>query len=636
MDKGEATDDKIVQTQIKCQNTKLLHVLKAIAKGSTHIKARKLEKILEETAHPADVYYQIGHAFLIKEQFHHACDYFAKAKAIIPQNETVLFALGQCYQKLNALDEAINYYQQVIAINTAHEGAYALLSVILYEKNDLEAAKKTIVAWIHQHPGAATAYHLFGSIFLRNKAYHDAITYFKQALQFDMSHYEAMVNLGQCYLYLGDNQQANTYLLRALSINDGYAAVHTYYGICQLNQRQFDVAKTHLEKAIVLDNSNALSYANLSVALQYLFCFGSGNKAMQQALRCDNTVARFYAQFAQNLLWQNYPEKAIKSCNRALQLDPNCHLARRLWGQAQLHLGNYMQAWPAYFIESQQAKSLLPNCPVWDGKPFPGKLLLVYWDVKTEEAILLMRYLPLLLGRYGRQIMVACTDALIPLFNRLPCVQRVVSLSQDLSKVSDIHLQVPISTLVAHLATVTENLPPALPDLSQCAKGQIWMHLLQRYGDASHLKIGVSTMGAASPDPAQTIPFTVFSTLVRGLKKADVFNLTPYQSEKQRQTAELLGIYDVGTHEYATMCAIIEQLDMVITSDNWVAHLACTLNKPVYVILPFTAKWYWRCHTRGRAWYPSARIYQQTIPKKWKKLIANILDSIRHDRLPQV
>lgn len=627
MDKGGISSDEMKQLNAEDQDRQLETILQQISTGSVHIKSHQLEKILQRNAHPGNVYYQIGYAFLKATRFEQALDYFLKAKNIMAHNEYVLFALGQCYQQGDALDEAIDHYEQVLKVNAAHEGAHALLSMALYEKGELEQAKRAAINWIHQHPGTAAGYHLLGSIFLRGKAYHDAIAYFKQALQFDRGHYEAIVNMGQCYLYLGDNRQADTYLRRALSINEHHAMVQAYYGICQLNQHHFEIAKTHLEKAITLDEGNALAYANLSVTLQYLSCFGSSNKAMQQALKCDNTVAHFYAQFAQNLLWQHHPEKAIKSCHRALQLDPNANLARTLWAQAQLHLGDYTSAWPAYFIENRQQNPLLPNCPVWNGKPFPGRLLLVYWDIKTEEAILFMRYLPLLLGRYGRQIAVACADPLMPIFHKLPCVKRVFSLSDDLSKVSDIDLQAPISLLPEMLASVTGQHPPAVPDLSHCEKEQTWAHLLQQYGDPSHLKIGLSVMGAMLPNPAQTIPFAVFSTLVSHLRRADVFNLTPYQSEKQRETGQSLGIYDISTHEYDTICAVIKQLDIVITSDNVVAHLAGTLNKPVYVILPFAAKWYWR-GADGQVWYPSARIYQQRVPKQWKKMIANILDSI--------
>ena len=87
-------------------------------------------------------------------------------------------------------------------------------------------------------------------------------------------------------------------------------------------------------------------------------------------------------------------------------------------------------------------------------------------------------------------------------------------------------------------------------------------------------------------------------------------------------------MHDIGTRDVIALSAIIDQLDIIITSDNIVAHLAGALNKPVYLILPFSAKWYWLCHDDIALWYPGVRIHQQPVPNQWKDVIGSVLKSV--------
>lgn len=611
----------------------LQHLLKAINTNQSDINEIKLNDIVKHSAHPSDVYYQVGLTYFNHHHRQKACHYFEKAKKLSPENITILFALAQSYEQLNQIAQAITYYQQILSLNPDHTNTHACLSLAYYQTNQLAEAKTATINWIKNTPNMAAAYNLLGSIYLKSQTYDEAISQFKQAIQFDITHYDAMVNLGQCYLHFGDYAQADQYLFRALKMDPNQSMVHVYYGLSQLNQRAFMLSKKHLETAIALDPNNALAHANLSVVLQSLFCFGSSNKAMRMALQKNRTDPHFYTQFASNLLWQNHPEKTILSCQRALQLTPDYSPAQTLLGEAQLQMGDYSHsAWSAYMHSHGQSPPLLKDCPEWNGKPFPGKLLLVHWDIKTEEAILLLRYLPLLY-QYGHHIAVACPEPLMPIIKLLSCVKQVFSLAEDFNKQSAFALQLRASQLPHMLAEKTKGNPPTLPEYSH--ESNKWSHCLAKYGQPHRLKIGFATMGAISPNPAQDVPFGFFTLLARYLKRADRFNLTPYQNQTERQTGEALGIYDTSSHELTLMCAMIDQLDILITSDNLVAHLAGMRNKTVYVILPFTAKWYWKKESNQSLWYPTARIYQQTIPKKWKPVADAMLKDIQSQFIKQ-
>ena len=406
------------------------------------------------------------------------------------------------------LDDAIANYKKALAIEPKHGESLACLSFGYYEQNELDLAERATVNWIKACPTLASAYNLLGSVYLKRKAYHDALSQFRQALQFDVSHYEAIVNLGQTCMYLYQYQEADTYLKRALMINANSSIVHTYYGINALNQRKFKLARHHLEKAVVLDVDNALAYANLSVVLQYCYCFGSGNAAMREALTRNNKEANFYVQFATNLLLQNHPNKAIKSCQRALQLEPTHKMAHKLLGESLLGVGAYAKAWEEYTWHLQQNTTslLLSDCPCWNGKPFPGKLLLVYWDIQTEEAVLLLRYLPLL-ANYGRRVAVACSVTLMPILKQMPDIEHVWSLETDFTRTQTVDLQVPVSLLPALLNTTRETIPAEFPYLPISEDmHRTWESILQHYPQ-NNLKIGLSWMPAVSPNPAQDVPF---------------------------------------------------------------------------------------------------------------------------------
>ncbi|MCD6055286.1 MAG: hypothetical protein K0R12_248 [Gammaproteobacteria bacterium] len=605
--------------------------LQAIQVGNTELAEQDLFQIIQHAANPGESYYNIGMAFLEHNHPDKAKDYLVKACHLIPNVCDSFFHLGQCHQKLGELEEAVAHYKSALMVDPKHAEALAYLSLVYYQLNALDLAERATVNWLHAYPTVAAAYNLLGSIYLRRKAYRDAVSQFAQALQFDVTYYEAIVNLGQTNMYLCRYQEAEHYLTRALAIDDRSSLLHTYYGINSLNQRKFKLAKQCFDRAILLDKNNALAYANLSVVLQYHYQFGSGNRAMRQALMLNNKDPSFYIQFAGNLILQNQPEKAIKSAKRALQLSSKEQKAHTLLEQTFLSLGYYEDAWQKRSSVLQQNSLLLgERCLLWNGKPFPGKLLLVYCDTVTEEAILLLRYVPLL-ANYGRRIALAGSLTLMPLLEQFPHIEQVWLLESDLSKISGVDFQVPLTLLPCLMNTTVTTIPSTFPYLPLNDNMlRTWESILQRYTD-SRKKIGIAWLSAVLPNPAQDVPFQVFAAVVKQLSHVSLFNLTSYHSHAQYEWGNHLGLHDIGTRELAALSAIIQQLDCVITSDNLVAHLAGALGKPAYVILPFATKWYWACKENIPLWYPSIRLYRQRIPNQWQDVIACLLSEIKSE-----
>ncbi len=614
------------------QQVLFAQALQVVQSENINITEDDLLRIVTQAADLGEGYYNIGLAFLQHNQFIQAKDYLLEACRLTPTACESFFQLARCYHQLGELDDAITYYQNALTIEPKHAESLAYLSLSYYQQNELDLAQKSTVNWIHAYPTLAPAYNLLGCIYLSRQQYQEAISQFNHALQFDVTYYEAIVNLGQAHTYLYHYHEADNYLKRALAINSNSSTVYTYYGINALNQRQFKLAQHSFEKAIEFDEENALAYANLSVALQYRYCFGSGNVAMRQALTLDNTQADFYVHFAGNLLLQNHPQKAVKSYQRALQLSTSHLVVSNVLSDALLSIGEYQTGWQQRSEYQRHNAAIDYDYPRWQGGVFPGKVLLVYVDTEIEEAILLLRYIPLL-TQYGRRIVVTSPVRLLPLLEKMEEVEKVWLLSTDLTKIMPIDLQVALSTLPTVFDTTVDTIPDQFPYLPvNPDQLHTWENMLQRYPSQKY-KIGLSWERAALPNPAQDVPFSVFATIAKHVEQGAMFNITPYQNQKQYQVGEKLGLHDIGTRDIEILCAVIQKMDVVMTADNTVAHIAGALNKPVYLILPFAAKWYWLNDSDVPLWYPSICLFRQTVPNQWHDVITNVLKNLRQDYL---
>ena len=153
--------------------------------------------LFDETNDTSDNHYYLALILMEHQHYTQALSHFEKAYELTPDQNEYAFRLGLCYQHLSEYDKAINYYKESLSIPPAHPLALGHLSYLYYNQRQLDAAEDITTQWIRTFPTNSDAYNMMGCIFLQKKDYQEAVSQFRQALEFDINHYQAMSNLVQ-------------------------------------------------------------------------------------------------------------------------------------------------------------------------------------------------------------------------------------------------------------------------------------------------------------------------------------------------------------------------------------------------------------------------------------------------------
>jgi FkbM family methyltransferase len=304
------------------------------------------------------------------------------------------------------------------------------------------------------------------------------------------------------------------------------------------------------------------------------------------------------------------PERAVVLFSRALAVDPTN--PDTLWDRALalLQMGRYAEGFPAYEARwglKRAHKRKIP-LPRWDGAPLQGRTIFLSDEQGFGDVLQFARFIPEVKRRGAGRIIVECQPQLMRLIGLIPVVDAVVAREKT---VPEADVFVPLLSLPAIFATTLQTLPARVPYLTAPAP-------VRRLPDDGRRKVGLVWAGKPTPRdrscplelllPRLGDPRTALYSLQVGPRAADLTTLG----------ADAL-VTDLGPalHDFAETAAILTQLDLLITVDTAVAHLAGALGVPTFLLLRYTSDWRWFDRIATSPWYPSFRLFRQTTPNQW-------------------
>lgn len=333
-----------------------------------------------------------------------------------------------------------------------------------------------------------------------------------------------------------------------------------------------------------------------------------------------------YAQAANNLggalLAQNRLEEAVHWFERAARLDPELAQARFGVAMARLGMGAFVAGWAAYesrwddphFQDGEPPERLAPDLPRWRGEDIVGKRILLLAEQGLGDTIQFARFAPLVAAR-GAAVELMVDAKLVSLLGDM--APSVVPFGG--AKAADVFC--PLMSVPLALSTTLETIPPlrlhADPDL--VAR---WRQVL---GPARRRRVGLAISGSAehSDDVQRSIPAKAIAEL---FASADTeFHLL--QTEIREPDRAALGpvrIHAAALTDFSETAALMGLMDLVISVDTSVAHLAAALGVPTWILLPHAADWRWLLGRDDSPWYPAARLYRQSVPGDWPGVLAGV------------
>lgn len=431
--------------------------------------------------------------------------------------------------------------------------------------------------------------------------------------------------LGLALVQLAQPKGALTHFNRAIVLAPDLAEAHVNRGILLKNQQQLSQALADFDRAISLRPCMAEAYSNRGNVLVLLDQPERARDDFGSAIRLDPHNSDALVNLAALLADSGDYAGSMTMLERVLSRHPDDALARHNRSWLLLLQGDYTRGWQDYEARKldkqlcQRSGLQHFSRPEWQGEALAGKTLLLHQEQGLGDAIQMLRYLPLL-QQSGARVLALLNPAVAGLAAQLLPAAQVFTRREALPAF-DLHC--PIMSLPLRMATTLDNIPAAQGYLAVDEAGrQQWA---ERLGVRKRMRIGVVWSGSARHlnDRKRSLTLPALSALVS--QDAEWHSLQREYREAPADVAAA-GITDHAA-QLQTMqdtAGLISQLDLVISVDTSVAHLAGALGKPCWLLLPFNPDFRWGLGCDHSPWYASMRLFRQPAAGDW----ASVLDDL--------
>ncbi len=559
------------------------------------------------------------------------CEHQAAPNSIESQPNIPLaqqkFDRGNLLKSQGRFAEAIAYFKKALVLQPNSLEAATNLAVTLHQTGDLAEAATYYQRAIEIDPNCAQAQNNLGILLQDRGSIADAVSCFKKAIALNPLYAKALNNLGATLQQQGELSSAIACFQQALSVNSNYVPALVNLGAAMQAKSQLLEAQRLYERSIEAEPNNPTGHYHLGT-----FCLGI-NQIEQAISSLERAISLLpnYVEAINNL--GSAVEKlgdvnrAIECYNKALEIDPNCAKAHFNLGLVLLLTGDLPRGlaeyeWRWQIEQAKQLQRLNFDRPVWDGSDLNGQTILLRSEQGLGDAIQFVRYATIVQQKGGK-VVISCYQELKRLFKQIPGIEQVVVRRSELP---DFQVQAPLMSLPHILGTNLDNIPANVPYLAASPNWQFSLN-----SDAN-FKVGIVWAGSSE----HLKDFMRSSDLSYFLKLLDIPGVSFYSLQKQVSAADhtlltQIPVIDLSDNlnDFADTAAVISQLDLVISVDTAVAHLAGALGKPVWILLSFMPDWRWMLEREDSPWYPTARLFRQQTPGDWEEVCDRVKTALQ-------
>jgi Tfp pilus assembly protein PilF len=457
---------------------------------------------------------------------------------------------------------------------------------------------------------------------------------FRQILQADRNQVDALHMMGILALQTGRVGLAVDYLQAALHVRPDFAEAHNNLGMAFQAQGKFAEAVPYHQEAVRLQPDFAEAHSNLGRAFQELGKRADAVQSYQHATRLQPDSAELHYNLATALRQQGKLADAGVSLQTALRLKPDFAWAHHELGILWLLQGDFERGGSEYewrWLMPEEYPSPPRPGPRWDGGALLGKTILLYPEQGVGDTIQFIRYATVVKER-GATVVVECPAPLLGVLAGCPGVDRFLPQGVPLPAYD---VQAPLVSLPGLCRTTLATIPARVPYL--VADRTRVTHWQQRLTEFPGIKVGICWQGnpCHNNDRWRSAPLARFAPLaeIPGVRLV-CLQKGPGREQwdtvsGQWPTVELLNQEEEPSRAWAETAALLCALDLVITVDTAVAHLAGALGVPAWVALPFAPDWRWLLEREDSPWYPSMRLFRQTQLGDWGDVFLRIKEALQ-------
>lgn len=538
--------------------------------------------------------------------------------------------LGILLERQDQPEAAVACYRQALAGQPKDSGLWVRVAELLGElgqygeaaaawQRGIECSQEPFENQMAWHLARAQSLALAGE----QGAAHDLL---ERILRANPRQTAARYTLGVVFLHLDRITQAVDAFAQVVASDPAHADAHNNLGVLLQSLGEPARARQHYTASLAVQAENIGTRYNLGTLLQETGELDAAMGELRQVLARDETHAGAWTNLGSCLLGQGDVEAALACAERALALDPEERSAIWNAGLAHLTAGRLPEGWRGYesrfHIPGASRRRSFPM-PLWTGEPLAGRTILVYAEQGLGDTLQFCRYLAVLAAQ-GARVIFECPPKLAPLLETLEPRPELVLAPVDPAPAAEFH--VPLLSVPGLVGTTLETIPAAPRYLTASAAArERWRERLAPL--RPRRLVGFVSQGNPKykNDRNRSVAFAEWAPL-GSLPGAALVHLQ-YGAAAPPELAALDLGPEVG--DFADTAGLVEELDLVITVDTSMVHLAGALGQPVWLLLPYAPDWRWMRERGDSPWYPSVRIFRQPRPGDWAAVMQEVAAALR-------
>ncbi len=630
-------------------------------RGDAAEALKLIARALKTNARSAAAHSNYGTILAAVERHDEALKSYDRAIALKPDYAGALNNRGNSLRALKRTQQAVESFERAVAAQSDYAEALNNRGNALFELGRNEDALASYDQALALQPDYADALVNRGKCLIALMRRDEALASFDRALAHQPHHAAALKERGHLLRDRKQPTEALESLDRSLTLAPDDAEVHLGRALVLRDLKRFDKSFAACDRALVLKPDypealvargnvfhemrsfkDAIKEYDHALAMRPDFAPAYGNRANALVeLNCpaealadyDRAIAeKPYASALVNrglaLNYLNRPDEALESFDRAIALEPE--LPQGHWNKALLclALGDFERGWDDYEWRWRGATELVSRGfaqPQWRGEDLAGKAILLHAEQGFGDSIQFVRYLPMVKAKAAKVIL-EVPDSLLPLIGDFAGGVTMLTRGEAFPAF-DVHC--PLMSLPLAFGTTLASIPASVPYLhAPAGRIEAWR---SRLSGTKRPRVGLVWSGRPDHknDHNRSVALSRLSPLLSATGAAFVSLQREYR-EADLPALEKLPILrlDAALSDFADTAAVIGELDLVISVDTAVAHLAGAMGKPLWLLLPQIQDWRWM---RGRAdspWYPSARLFRQSQIGDWDSVIAAVAQEL--------
>ncbi|XFO68761.1 Beta-barrel assembly-enhancing protease [Sporomusa silvacetica DSM 10669] len=523
------------------------------------------------------------------------------------------------------IEEVLADCRNILKHNPYHAQAHVTIGNIMRLKNDFVAALVAYHTAIDLDASLLEAYINLAGILIYQKKYKQAIDTIQKALFYHTESPELYLNLGLAFKLDGDWVMATEMYEKAITLRPYWA--EAYYNLAGVLKRQ-----NRIEEAIVAYQTTlaikpdwAEAYNDFGILLQYNNQLEKAYQMYSKAVALKPLWPISTYNLAKLAIKQGWIEQAIEWLRKTIAIEPDFSPAHVDLALLLLQQGNYIEGWKEYEWRLNDHNYAIyrkmSGMPLWDGTALNGRTLLLWSEQGLGDTLQFVRYISLI-QKEGGTIILQVPQLLVLLLKNLVGVDQVIPNSEPINGF-DVHCS--LFSLPRIFGTTLENIPSVVPYLQSPSSfsPELYMTIV----DESSFKIGIVWKSGNKYINHQwrDCDLSYFQRLTK-IKNVKLFSMQVGEDQKELLNSPGQKISNLACYidHFASTAAIVEHMDLIITVDTAMAHLAGGLGKKVWLLLNASADWRWMLWGNYSPWYPTMRLFRQSQPGDWTSVFDQI------------